>query len=62
MRVKELRQEIAELARYYEEYASLKSTSLMQERLQESRIERLEEIKRELANYVKSRSAQISAQ
>jgi hypothetical protein len=48
MRVKELRQEIAELTRYYEESVSLKP-SLIQERLQESRIERLEEIKRELA-------------
>jgi hypothetical protein len=47
MRVKELRQEIAELTRYYEESVSLKP-SLIQERLQESRIERLEEIKREL--------------
>ena len=61
MRVKDLRQEIAELARYYEEYASLQSASRMQERLQKNRIERLEEIKRELANYVKSRSAQTSA-
>jgi hypothetical protein len=57
MRVKELRQEIAELTRYYEEYVSLRSTSLLQERSQENRIERLEEIKRELANYVKSHSA-----
>ena len=57
MRVKELRQEIAELTRYYEEYVSLRSTSLLQERSQENRIERLEEIKRELTNYVKSHRA-----
>jgi predicted AAA+ superfamily ATPase len=56
MRVKELRQEIAELTRYYEEYVSLRSTSL-QERSQENRIERLEEIKRELGNYVKSHNS-----
>jgi ferric-dicitrate binding protein FerR (iron transport regulator) len=48
MRVKELRQEIAELTRYYEESVSPKP-SLIQERLQGSRIERLEETKRELA-------------
>jgi len=57
MRVKELRQETAELTRYYEEYVSLRSTSLLQARSQENRIERLEEIKRELANYVKSHNS-----
>jgi phosphopantetheine adenylyltransferase len=57
MRVKDLRQETAELTRYYEEYVSLRSTSLLQERSQENRIERLEEIKRELANYVKSHNS-----
>ena len=56
MRVKELRQEIAEVARYYEEYVSLKP-SLKQERLQENRIERLEEIKRELERAVGARFA-----
>ena len=61
VRVKELRQEIAELTRYYEEYVSLKSTSLIQERLQESRIERLEEIKRELAKLCAKPPTSVSA-
>lgn len=54
IRVKELRQEIAKLARYHEEYASLRGINGVQKRLQENRIERMEEIKRELGNYVKS--------
>jgi hypothetical protein len=64
MRVKELRKEIAELARYHEGYASLRGIrglDVMQKRLQENRIERLGEIKRELANYVKSPQSTIIA-
>ena len=61
VRVKELRQEIAEPIRYYEESVSL-NPSVIQERLQENRIERLEGIKRELAKLCAKPPTSVSAQ